>query len=87
MTTTQVIEMSLDVIFFLSLDVKLHNWLFKYENSCQTESSHGINYDNQKILDIVSLSLQVDESKKRSADEIEFSREDEIMCSVLENIS
>ena len=35
----------------------------------------------------MSLSLQVDESKKHGSDEIEFSREDEIMCSVLENIS
>ena len=88
MTTTQVVEMLLDVIIFLSLDLKLHNWLFKYENSYQTESSHEIiANNNQKILDIMSLSLQVDESKKHGADEIEFSREDEIMCSVLENIS
>lgn len=81
MTTThvQVVEMLLDVIIFLSLDHKLHYWLFKYENSYQTESSH----------EIITLNcpLQVDESKKHGADEIEFSREDEIMCSVLENIS
>ena len=86
MTTTQVVEMSLDVIFFLSLDLKLHNWLFKYENSYQTESSHEI-MTIKKYLVSCLWSLQVDESKKHGADDIEFSREDEIMCSVLENIS